>query len=131
MKYIAHAVVAFAAGAELGLNKDQAGARRHALTEHPKRKGWFVATGPIQLKAGEEFQYDGDLPKGMADVLEAAQKSRSGKTEAEAIKAAALVAAEQALSAAMATLAAADDDAKPAAQKAVDEAEAALEAIKS
>lgn len=89
MKYIALAVVDFAAGAELGLNKDQASARSHALTKHPKTKDWYVATGPIQLKAGEEFHYDGDLPKGMAESVEALKKARAAKAEAEAAAAAA------------------------------------------
>lgn len=134
MKYIALAVVSFAAGAELGLTEDQARARRHALTEHPKRKGWYVASGPVQFKAGEEFQYDDDLPKGMAESLEALKKARSAKDKADAeaeAKAQAIAAAEQALADAQAVLAAAADDAaKAAAQPAVDAAEAALQALK-
>lgn len=93
MKYIALAVVAFAAGAELGLNKDQASARRHALTEHPKRKGWYTTTGPVQLKAGEEFAYDGTMPKGMASAMEPVQKAKPPKSEAEALAAASAAAA--------------------------------------
>lgn len=133
MKYIALAVVAFAAGAELGLTKDQASARRHALTDHPKRKGWYVATGPVQLKAGEEFQHDGDLPKGMADALEAQQKAKASKADAEAAaKAEAIAAAEKAVADAEAVLAAAADDAaKDAAQQELDNAQAALQAAKT
>ena len=130
MKYTALAVVAFAAGAELGLSKDQASARRHALTEHPKRKGWYQATGPIQLKAGEEFQYDGDLPKSLADALEAASKPRASKADAQA-KAEAIAASEKAVAAAEAALVAAtDDEAKAAAQQALDAAQADLQALK-
>lgn len=136
MKYTALAVVAFAAGAELGLTKDQASARRHAITEHPKRKGWYVASGPLQLKAGEEFQYDGDLPKGMAESVEAQQKARQAKADADAAaaKAAAeaLAAAEKAVTDAEAALAAAADDAaKDAAQQELDNAVATLEALKA
>lgn len=131
MKYIALSVVAFAAGAELGLTKDQAGARSHALTEHPKRKGWYVASGPVQFKTGEEFQFEGDLPKGIADSLEAVQKARASKAEA-ALKAEAIAAAEKAVADAEDLLAAAADDAaKAAAQGALDSARAALEALKA
>jgi len=121
MKYIALTVVAFAAGAELGLTKDQASARRHALTDHPKRKGWHIATGPVQLKAGEEFQYEGDLPKGMAESLEALQKVRAAKAEA-------IDAAEKAVIAATEAVAAAGDDeaAQALAQAALTAAEARL-----
>jgi len=129
MKYIALTVVAFAAGAELGLTKDQASARRHALTDHPKRKGWHIATGPVQLKAGEEFQYEGDLPKGMAESLEALQKVRAAKADAEAkAKAEAIDAAEKAVIAATEAVAAAGDDeaAQALAQAALTAAEARL-----
>jgi hypothetical protein len=136
MKYTAIAVVAFAAGAELGLTKDQASARRHAITEHPKRKGWYVASGPLQFKAGEEFQYDGDLPKGMAESVEAQQKARQAKADAEAAeakaKAEAIDAATKAVTEAEAALAAAADDAAKAdAQQALDDATAALQALQA
>lgn len=135
MKYTALAVVAFAAGAELGLSKDQASARRHAITDHPKRKGWYVAHGPVQFKAGEEFQYDGDLPKGLADSLEAQQKARAAKAEADAAaKAEAIATAEKALAdaeAALAAAAAADDEAKAVAQAVVEQATTALAALKA
>lgn len=133
MKYIALAVVAFAAGAELGLTKDQAGARRHALIKHPKTKDWYIATGPVQLKAGEEFQFDGDLPKGMAESVEALKKAKAAKAEADAAaKAEAIAAAEKAVADAEAVLAAAADDAaQAAAQGALDGARAALEALKA
>jgi hypothetical protein len=131
MKYIALAVVAFAAGAELGLSKDQASARRHALTPNPDRKGWYQVTGPVQLKAGEEFQFDGELPKGMAESLEAVKKARASKADADAeakAKAEALAAAEKAVIAAAEALVAAGDDeaAKTQAQAALAAAEAQL-----
>jgi membrane protein involved in colicin uptake len=136
MKYTALAVVAFAAGAELGLTKDQASARRHAITEHPKRKGWYIASGPLQLKAGEDFQFDGDLPKGMAESVEVLQKARQAKADTEAAaakaQAEALEAATQAVTDAEAALAAAADDAaKAAAQQALDDATAALQALQA
>jgi membrane protein involved in colicin uptake len=136
MKYTALAVVAFAAGAELGLTKDQASARRHAITEHPKRKGWYIASGPLQLKAGEDFQFDGDLPKGMAESVEVLQKARQAKADTEAAaakaQAEALEAATQAVTDAEAALAAAADDAaKAAAQQALDDATAVLQALQA
>jgi hypothetical protein len=137
MKYTAIAVVAFAAGAELGLTKDQASARRHAITDHPKRKGWYLATGPVQIKAGEEFQYDGDLPKGMAESVEAQQKARQAKADTEAAeakaKAEAIDAATKAVTEAEAALAAAVAGGIPTAavQQALDDATAALQVLQA
>lgn len=91
MKYIALAVVAFAAGADLGLTEAQASARAHALTPIGGRKGWYTTTGPVQFKAGEEFQHDGELPKALAESVESARKAKAeaiaaarAKAEAEA-----------------------------------------------
>lgn len=132
MKYIALAVVAFAAGAELGLNKDQASARHHVLTPHAKRKGWYQSTGPVQLKAGEEFQFDGDLPKGMADTLEPKAPSREPVDPAAKAKAEALATAEKAVAEAEAHLAGAADDAtKAIAQIELDRATAELAPLKA
>ena len=128
MKYIAIAVVTFSAGVELGLSDAQARARAHALTALPKRKGWYCTSGPIQLKAGEEFYFDGDLPKGLADALEQQKKGRQALTKPSPEQ---LEAATAAVTAAQAELdAAADDAAKAAAQQKLDEATASLEAIK-
>lgn len=128
MKYIAISVVAFGAGSELGLSDAQARARSYAVTALPKRKGWYITSLPIQLKAGEEFHYDGDLPKGLADSLEQQKKGRQATTKPSAEQ---IEAATAAVEAAQAELtAAADDDAKAAAQQKLDDATAALEAIK-
>lgn len=70
MKYTAQSVVSFGAGSDLGLSKPQADARIASLHPVDGRKGWYTTTAPVQFKAGEEFQYDGDLPKGVAVALE-------------------------------------------------------------
>lgn len=84
MKYIALAVVAFAAGAELGLTEAQASARKHALTPMPGRKGWYIATGPTQFKVGEQFLHDGDLPKALAEAVETPKKVSKAEAAAKA-----------------------------------------------
>ena len=81
MKYIATSVVSFGAGAELGLTKAQAASRQAFLSD--LGKGWYIATGPVQFKIGEEFRFDGDLPKSMAADVEALAKAKS-QADAEA-----------------------------------------------
>lgn len=70
MKYVTTSVLSFGAGALLGLTKAQAGRRQHALAPVPDREDWYTAIAPIQLKRGEEFLYEGDLPKSMVSELE-------------------------------------------------------------
>jgi hypothetical protein len=88
MKYIATAVVTLAAGAEVGLNKDQAAARCHCTTPSADRKGWYLVTGPLQFKVGESFLYEGELPKALADAVEPAKKGPSKAEQEAAAKAA-------------------------------------------
>lgn len=86
MKYIATQTVSFPAGTELGLSKVQAAARAHAVTPLADRKGWYQLTAGTQFKAGEQFGYDGDIPKGMADALEPAKRGPSKLEQIEAAR---------------------------------------------
>ncbi|MDF3821954.1 hypothetical protein P3G55_18765 [Leptospira sp. 96542] len=83
MKYTTLAVVNFGAGAVLGLSKAQADARSSNLAAVEGRKGWFTTTAPTQFKRGEEFQYEGDLPKAIAQALEQVEPERKRKPAAE------------------------------------------------
>ena len=69
LKQRARAVVSFPAGTLLGLDKDQARARRYALT--PEGGNLYRSTGTVQFKAGEEFSIEGDPPKAIAALLDA------------------------------------------------------------
>ena len=138
MKYIATTVVQFPAGVDLGLSKEQAALRGHCIAPHAKRKGWYTTTGPLQFKVGEQFLYDGDMPKAMASMMEPAEKAASKAEQDAKAKAAAeakahadaLDAAEAAVAAAEAALAqATTDEAKAAASVQLDNARAALAAL--
>lgn len=131
MKYIATAVVTLAAGAEVGLNKDQAAARRHCTTPSTERKGWYLVTGPLQFKVGEIFLYDDELPKALADAVEPARKGPSKSEQEAAAKAAQLLADARAkVSAAEDALAAAQsDDAAAQASQDLADSRAALAAL--
>jgi hypothetical protein len=69
MRYTTTAIVNLPVGVVLGLSESQAAARRHAL-EPKGRKGTYVTTQPVQFKVGESLDYEGDLPKSLAQVLE-------------------------------------------------------------
>lgn len=69
-RYVATSVVSLPVGARVELSEAQAHRRRgfvKALGD-----GVFEATGPIQLKVGEEFGYADEMPKSMASVMQAA-----------------------------------------------------------
>lgn len=77
MKFKAIAAVTFGAGTVLGLTEDQVRARSHLLAPVHKDKlakgdkpAWYETKAATQFKCGEEFLYDGDLPKALAAVLE-------------------------------------------------------------
>ena len=73
MKYTATAIVNLPAGTVLGLSESQAASRMHAL--QPKgRKGVYLAMQPVQFKVGETFDYDGELPKSLAQSVEEAKR---------------------------------------------------------
>jgi hypothetical protein len=99
MRYIATATVTLGVGAIVGLSTEQAAARKHAL-QPGDRKGFYAAIAPIQLKAGEKFEYDDVLPKSMVDVAEPAAEhekaQRARKTAQSDAMAAAVARAEAA-----------------------------------
>jgi len=49
------------------LTAAQASARSHNLK--PLGDGRYQIANPVQFKAGEEFGYDGELPKALAEML--------------------------------------------------------------
>lgn len=106
MKYTATAPITLPAGTVLGLSKAQAADRSHAL-EEASRKGFYTTTAPVQFKAGESFDFAGDLPKALAVNLEAEAKARAKQAVAEK-EAAAAAEAAAAEAAAAAEKAAAD-----------------------
>lgn len=67
MKYLATTTVSFGPGTRLGLTKDQAAARAHALTA--AGRGQYITRTAVQFKAGEVFNFDGEMPKGLADLV--------------------------------------------------------------
>lgn len=90
-RYITIAVLALGAGVALGLSDAQAALRKHALEPIPRRKGWYTTTSPVQFKAGEQIDTDGDLPKGLAEIVQDPQQAQreakakpKAKAEAEA-----------------------------------------------
>lgn len=60
----------------LELDKKQAAPRAHLLQD--LGEGLYEITGPVQFKAGEEFGYDGEVTKAMAQDLAPADK-KGGK----------------------------------------------------
>jgi hypothetical protein len=77
MKFITTAVLSLGAGALLGLTESQAASRKHVLSAVPDRKDWYLATGPVQFKCGEELCYEGDLPKSLADQMDWEDKPKA------------------------------------------------------
>ncbi|MXS85296.1 hypothetical protein ABO04_05020 [Nitrosomonas sp. HPC101] len=68
----------------LGLTAQQAAARAHNLDK--LNDGRFRIVAPVQFKAGESFEYDGDLPKSLAarigtDSPPAAAKAKAHSAE--------------------------------------------------
>lgn len=79
-KYLVVAPATFGAGARLGLSKEQAAARAHALKE--VGKGVYVAQQPVQFKAGETVGIDGELPKSLGEAVAAPKAKKSAKPAA-------------------------------------------------
>jgi hypothetical protein len=71
------------------LSDAQASSRAHKLEPVKGRKGCYLITAPNQFKAGEEFGYEGEIPKALADNLTGAAEAEKAakKAEAEAEKA--------------------------------------------
>lgn len=66
-RYIVTGFTARFATGILSLNPDQAKRRAHNL--QPLADGRFEIIHPVEFKAGEEFGYDGVVPKAMANEL--------------------------------------------------------------
>jgi len=85
--YIANSVVRLHGG-KVKLTKKQHARRQHLLGKY-NSKGVYEVTSKIELKAGEAFGYDGEIPKSMAEDLEeltsrqAAEKEKSDKEAAD------------------------------------------------
>lgn len=65
------------AGALVGISDKQAGRRKPFLEAVSKRPGWYRLTGTVQFKRGETLQIEGEVPKALAEVVEAPK--RGGK----------------------------------------------------
>jgi hypothetical protein len=68
MKYVATAPVTMLRGAHVRLSDEQL-RRRKSLVKPAQEKGWHEVVIPMQFKIGETFEFDGELPKGMVDVV--------------------------------------------------------------
>lgn len=68
--YKALAPVALFPGTVVHLSKAQADTRAHAL-ERQGKGNTFLVTSRIEFKAGESFKVDGELPKNLAELVEA------------------------------------------------------------
>jgi hypothetical protein len=75
--FIVTQVLRLPAGSIVGLSESQVARRKHALEAVPKRKGWYTATLDLCFKVGEAIQYDGELPKVLANAVDAPK--REGK----------------------------------------------------
>ena len=78
-KYIVTAIFATLPGGIVTLTTAQASTRSHNLK--PLDDGRYEIVNPVQFKAGEEFGYDGELPKALAETLVDAEVA---KAEADA-----------------------------------------------
>jgi membrane protein involved in colicin uptake len=94
MKYIVTERVAVIVQGVMHLTDEQAKHRERNLKK--LGKGRYEVIGAVQFKRGEEFGYEGDLPKNMAENLttKEAAEAAAKKANAEAEKAAAKAAKE-------------------------------------
>ena len=68
--------LAFGPGARLGLSQEQAAARAYALRE--VGRGLYLATAPVEFKAGEVLTVEEDaLPKSLASLVEVRSTQRA------------------------------------------------------
>jgi hypothetical protein len=77
MHYVVTATLRLPAGSVVGLSEAQAARRKHMLVPVEKRKGWYAASLDLCFKVGEAIQYEGELPKSLANAVEAPK--RDGK----------------------------------------------------
>lgn len=68
MRYRVTSTLSVGPGTLLGLTKEQAVPRAYALAA--KGSGQYLTTLPVQFKVGEVIGYEGDLPKGQAELVE-------------------------------------------------------------
>lgn len=74
MHYVVTATLRLPAGSVVGLSEAQASPRQHALAPVAKRKGWYEALTDLSFKVGEAIQYQGELPKALANAVEAPKR---------------------------------------------------------
>lgn len=70
MRFTTIGVVTFGAGVKLGLAAAQAAPRQAVLQPVDGQPGWYATTGAVQFKRGEQFDYDGDMPKALAQLVQ-------------------------------------------------------------
>ncbi|MDO8778099.1 MAG: hypothetical protein Q7K57_57155 [Burkholderiaceae bacterium] len=131
MKYTTIAVLSLQAGVLLGLTESQAATRKTVLTAVPARKGWYITTGPVQFKRGEEFLHDGELPKHLAEAVDPGEgrpSKQASKASRREFVDAALLAAKAKAEAEAKALDQAAVDAKAIADAEAADAEAKAEA---
>jgi hypothetical protein len=76
MKYVAVTAITVLAGQLVRLTAAQLGRCTGLVKLAAGAEGWHEALVPLQFKRGEAFEIDGELPKGMADLVEAAEPPR-------------------------------------------------------
>jgi hypothetical protein len=76
MHYVVTATLRLPAGSVVGLSDAQYSVRQHALLPIAKRKGWYQATTDLSFKVGEAIQYQGELPKALADSVDAPKRDK-------------------------------------------------------
>jgi hypothetical protein len=74
MHYVVISTLRLPAGNVVGLTDAQAARRMHAIEPVDKRKGWYLSTLELCFKVGEAIQYDGELPKALANAVEAPKR---------------------------------------------------------
>jgi hypothetical protein len=82
MKYKVIATLTLGPGTKLGLSKEQAAARAHALDSAGKRT--YLTKEPVQFKAGEEIVFEGELPKHAVELVESPDGAPADKPAAPA-----------------------------------------------
>jgi hypothetical protein len=82
MKYTVTGKSVVITGGVLTLSAVQSADRSHLL-KPLKEKNKYQVIGAVTFKKGEEFGYDGDLPKSIADDLETEKTSKSKEAAAK------------------------------------------------
>jgi hypothetical protein len=84
MKYTAQQPIDVRPGQCVRLSAEQLRRRRTLVVPHEERKGWHVAVVAFQFKAGESFELDTELPKGLADAVEPKKAAEKAPTDEKA-----------------------------------------------